>query len=77
MPLSRDCSLPGPLGSVGRDQDGGATKGVVSPVGDIIEYVFHGAIYWNDRKNTLNRVERKKGKENPRKCLRRVSGLNV
>lgn len=61
---------------MGRDQDGGATKGVVSPVGDVVEYVFHGAIDWNDHKNILKREEQKKRKENPRNCLKRVSGLD-
>lgn len=61
---------------MGGDQDGGATKGVVSPVGDVVEYVFHGAMYWNDHENTSKREEERKRKENPRKCLKRVSGLD-
>lgn len=35
--------LPGSLGPVGRDQDGGTTQRIESPVGDVVEDVFsHG-----------------------------------
>lgn len=36
-------TLPGSLGSVGRDQNMGSTKGIESPVGDIIKNVLHCA----------------------------------
>jgi hypothetical protein len=48
---------------MGRDQDGGATEGVVSPVGDVVEHVFHGAIDWNDHKNTGIPEERRRKKK--------------
>jgi hypothetical protein len=36
-------TLPGPLGSVGRDQNMGSAKRIESPVGDIIKNVLHFA----------------------------------
>ena len=59
---------------MGRDQDGGATEGVVSPVGDVVEYVFHG--YSDD---TLEeREEVRKRKEKSPKIVERVGvGLLV
>jgi hypothetical protein len=34
-------SLPGTLGSVGGNQNVRPAKGIVSPVGDVVQYVLH------------------------------------
>ena len=54
--------LPGSLSPVGRDQDGGATQRIESPVGDVVEdVVSHGK-----KTDVVISVEKKKKKKKKR-----------